>query len=213
MKAITTTFDGIEYRSRLEARWAAYFAGIGWQFTYEPFDGNGYIPDFLIHGDRPMLVEVKPAVTEADYLAPIPKIEAGLAGHWNHDILIVGASPLPTRFDTVYGGIDGSPDRPLAGILGEAFTSCGTCNGRWVAGHDDCVGDEVVWDFSAAIWHECGKCFRESVHHSIQSFASRPCAHYDGGNHLHSFQDWKIKNLWAEATNAVKWRGASAARA
>ena len=62
--AIPTRYRGIEYRSRLEARWAAFFDGIGWQFTYEPFDGDGYIPDFLIHGDQPLLVEVKPAVTQ-----------------------------------------------------------------------------------------------------------------------------------------------------
>ena len=62
--AIPTLYQGIEYRSRLEARWAAMFDNIGWKFTYEPFDTNGYIPDFLIHGDRPMLVEIKPAVSE-----------------------------------------------------------------------------------------------------------------------------------------------------
>ena len=28
--AITTTYDGIEYRSRLEARWAAFMKNIGW---------------------------------------------------------------------------------------------------------------------------------------------------------------------------------------
>jgi hypothetical protein len=75
--AIATLYDGIEYRSRLEARWGAFFDHIGWKFTYEPFDGNGYIPDFLIHGQAPFLVEIKPAVTRADYYAPIAKIEAG----------------------------------------------------------------------------------------------------------------------------------------
>lgn len=60
--AIATLYSGIEYRSRLEARWAAFFDEIGWRHTYEPFDGDGYIPDFLIHGTRPLLVEVKPAV-------------------------------------------------------------------------------------------------------------------------------------------------------
>lgn len=49
---IPTLFDGIEYRSRLEARWAAWFTRLGWDFTYEPFDGHGYVPDFLVKADR-----------------------------------------------------------------------------------------------------------------------------------------------------------------
>ena len=93
--AITTTYDGIEYRSRLEARWAAFMKNIGWDIVYEPFDGDGYIPDFLVQGSRPMLVEVKPAVTLAEYEAAVPKAEKGLAAHWDHDVLIVGASPTP----------------------------------------------------------------------------------------------------------------------
>ena len=97
--AIPTIYEGIEYRSRLEARWAAMFDQIGWKFTYEPFDTAGYIPDFLIHGPAPLLVEIKPAVTEADYHAPIPKVTAGLKGHWDHDILILGADPMPSSLD------------------------------------------------------------------------------------------------------------------
>jgi hypothetical protein len=45
-------------RSRLEAKWAAFFDLCGWQWTYEPFDLPGWIPDFLI--DNSMLVEIKP---------------------------------------------------------------------------------------------------------------------------------------------------------
>lgn len=46
MAAIQTVFNGIEYRSRLEARWASFMTNIGWDHIYEPFDGDGYIPDF-----------------------------------------------------------------------------------------------------------------------------------------------------------------------
>ena len=63
VKPIPTVYRGTQFRSRLEAHWAAIFNRLEWQFSYEPFDGDGYIPDFLIHGDYPLLVEVKPADT------------------------------------------------------------------------------------------------------------------------------------------------------
>lgn len=95
MKAIPTEYAGIEFRSRLEARWAAFFTGINWDWTYEPFDSDGYIPDFLIHGPNPLLVEVKPAVTEDDYRAPWEKINKGLKNEWKGGVFIAGADPLP----------------------------------------------------------------------------------------------------------------------
>ena len=95
MKSIPTTYRSVQYRSRLEAKWAAFFDQIGWHHTYEPFDADGYIPDFLIHGSSPFLVEIKPAVILEDYLAPIEKAEKGLRGHWDRDIVILGADPLP----------------------------------------------------------------------------------------------------------------------
>ena len=109
--AITTVYNGIEYRSRLEARWAAFMQNIGWDIVYEPFDGDGYIPDFLVQGDRPLLVEVKPAVTATEYQSAVPKAEKGLQKHWSHDILIVGASPFP--------GNMGNSNGETAGWLGE----------------------------------------------------------------------------------------------
>jgi hypothetical protein len=92
-KAKPTVYAGIEFRSRLEAKWACFFDQIGWRWTYEPFDGNGYIPDFSL-GER-LLTEVKPAVSKAQYCAAIPRMTAGLEGHWENDLLIVGVDPLP----------------------------------------------------------------------------------------------------------------------
>jgi hypothetical protein len=34
MKPIPTVYRGIEYRSRLEAKWAAFCDRIGWRHTY-----------------------------------------------------------------------------------------------------------------------------------------------------------------------------------
>jgi hypothetical protein len=66
MAAIPTRYNGIQFRSRLEARYAAYFDLRGdteWQ--YEPLEMPGWIPDFTITvhvGEKTAkyLVEVKP---------------------------------------------------------------------------------------------------------------------------------------------------------
>jgi hypothetical protein len=61
--AIPTKYKGVQFRSRLEARWAAMFDMLGWEWEYEPFDAAGYIPDFKINNFSQMIVEVKPYET------------------------------------------------------------------------------------------------------------------------------------------------------
>jgi hypothetical protein len=60
--AIPTRYNGVNFRSRLEARWAAFFDLCGRRWAYEPFDIEGYIPDFMLYGKvRNALVEIKPS--------------------------------------------------------------------------------------------------------------------------------------------------------
>lgn len=47
-KAIPTYYQGIRFRSRLEATWAAFFDQAGWEWKYEPIDLDGWIPDFWV---------------------------------------------------------------------------------------------------------------------------------------------------------------------
>lgn len=189
MNAIPTTYDGINFRSRLEARWAAFFTAIGWQWEYEPFDGNGYIPDFLIQGDEPLLIEVKPAITRDDFHEPTQKIERGLVG-LERDVLIVGTSPLPKD----PGGNSGSPDMPAAGLL--AQWPC------W-----DGAGNDKCWAWDSGSWFRCGVCKKINVFHEIMSFHGRPCGHYDGDHYLEPVGRDAIAAAWATATNSVQWRG------
>jgi hypothetical protein len=60
VNAIPTKYAGVQFRSRLEARWAAFFDLLRFPWKYEPFDCNGYIPDFLLFDH--VLLEVKPIV-------------------------------------------------------------------------------------------------------------------------------------------------------
>lgn len=68
MKAIKTTYNGIEYRSRTEARWAKFLELIDAGAQYEPegfdLDGEWYIPDFFLSRTKCWL-EVKPFAADA----------------------------------------------------------------------------------------------------------------------------------------------------
>jgi hypothetical protein len=206
---IETYYGGYRFRSRLEARWAAFFDRIGWQYTYEPFDGAGYIPDFLIHGEHPLLDEVKPVVTAAEFEAATAKVVRGIAGVWQHDVLIVGADPLP-NIDAQY-----EKDAWLrpAGLLGQYGRTCGEegAFGQHVGwGEDDTCecgkpNRDNVWDFGTGLWFTCTKCDTNAVHHALQSFAGRPCGHHDGDGYLGTVSVGAIRAAWADASNAVRW--------
>jgi hypothetical protein len=69
IKALPSTYCGVLFRSRLEARWAALFDHYAIDWVYEPEGyetptGN-YLPDFLLPG-MSTFVEVKPAPGLAD---------------------------------------------------------------------------------------------------------------------------------------------------
>lgn len=89
-RGIPTTYRQTRFRSRLEARWAAFFDLIGWRWTYEPFDTDGWIPDFLLEGTIPLLVEVGPCSTLDEFKAKAEKP----AAWFGHPTLILGISPI-----------------------------------------------------------------------------------------------------------------------
>ena len=71
-----TFYEGIWFRSRLEARWAAFFDLVQWKWEYEPIDLIGWTPDFRLtfpcgHSECPiwhvLLAEVKPYSTLAAF--------------------------------------------------------------------------------------------------------------------------------------------------
>ncbi|HEV8716164.1 MAG TPA: hypothetical protein VGX03_25480 [Candidatus Binatia bacterium] len=91
---IPTLYNNRRYRSRLEARWAAFFDLVGWQYEYEPFDLKGWIPDFLLHGAKhDVLVEVKPYTELIQF--PVRQYDTALeSSEVRYSLLLLG--PLIT---------------------------------------------------------------------------------------------------------------------
>lgn len=97
---VETKVLGTTFRSRLEARWALMFTALGWDWEYEPFDADGYIPDFILVGPHPLIIEVKPF---ADTAPMIPVAEhaarairsAGIVGF--DALAVLGSTPLPAN--------------------------------------------------------------------------------------------------------------------
>lgn len=65
IKAIPTTYGGIKFRSRTEARWAVFFDALGvrWEYEHEGYQlpSGWYLPDFwLPEVNGGLFVEIKP---------------------------------------------------------------------------------------------------------------------------------------------------------
>ena len=60
---IETVYNGLRFRSRLEARWAVFFDAANIKYEYEPdgfeFNGEKYLPDFYLP-EHEAYIEVKP---------------------------------------------------------------------------------------------------------------------------------------------------------
>lgn len=88
---IPTLYANVLMRSRIEAKWAAFFDLLGWPWEYEQLDLAGYIPDFILpFSAGRLLVEVKS--TEEDIDIAKAKIEAS---GWEHEALIVVSAATP----------------------------------------------------------------------------------------------------------------------
>ena len=183
IRAIPTEFDGIEYRSRLEARWGAFFTVLGWDFVYEPVDLVGWAPDFVIRGDGgDTLVEVKPEIT-ADVVAAFRGVIPAASRS-----LIVGAGP-------VIG--------PDAAIIGMGW-------GEGVLEYDGPIDDDhpyptrvgglekIAVGRCGAGRHGCGF----GLNPVDGCFSCWRCGAYDGNS---AHDPVVIDGLWKRSCNMTKW--------
>lgn len=174
--AIPTTYKGIEFRSRLEAKWAVMFDLLGWKWEYEPFDIEGYIPDFVLHVpiwlDRERecinyIVEVKPALTTKELRSMASKSQNNVLDNLhrdpNYNCLRLGASlSLDNRY--------------CVGVGDCTIKNLGICDERLF----------ITWD---------------TLYYGQPTFHLYPvefCGYHDNSE--------EVFNLWAQATNAVKYR-------
>lgn len=124
--SIPTTYKDIEFRSRLEAKWAAFFDQCGWHWSYETLDFNGWISDFSI-GQLPVLVEIKPFHHEAEWRDSIAKI---INSGCTDPVILLGADATFRAWE------DDCEDAPKIGWLS-------IFEGR----RDDCeAGERSIWD-------------------------------------------------------------------
>lgn len=190
-KSIPTLYRGRYYRSRLEARYAALFDAFDWPHEYEPFDlttgVRGYIPDFVLRFDRPLLVEVKPYLLPfgEDAFATCRKIVAA----WPDDALLVGANHIVNEDEHTDPEIhlDESGMFPVrhADTLARLMSGGTIEIGRMRS-------TRSAWS-AAYIAHD-GRCWYVST-------VDDPCTHLDGPHYE------KARWAWASGGNASQWRG------
>lgn len=178
-QGIRTEYNGISFRSRAEARWAATFDALGWRWTYEPVDLNGYIPDFILHFKDPIVVEVKGGATTAEELR-LCKDKIEKSG-WTGEVLLLASGDLgPT---VAWEGV-------ALGLLSEGLFDDGS---RW---------------FGNAIMTYCPAC-GVSFCSEMESYHCRRCGFYDGNVENALRGEGEFRRAWATASNVTQWKGAT----
>jgi hypothetical protein len=181
--AIPTVYAGVQFRSRLEARWAAFFDLLRWPWDYEPIDLEGYIPDFLIRAREPFIVEVKGRSEEIS--GARRKI---MRSGWEGDALIV-TDHLPT---------EGSGPPRLGAVAG------GPCRLVWCVSCKNLRGDEPRpswWEGEYVGGAALGLIECSGGNGECLLCGEKP-----------DFPSWWGVMLWREAGNRVQWRSPRGAR-
>jgi hypothetical protein len=180
--SIPTRYNSVQFRSRLEARWAAFFDLVGWKWDYEPLDLGGWTPDFLIKGKVPALVEVKPVYFSEfeSFSIDQAKVAAGkafrAASHRRtnpqFEIIVLGAGPFRSEGAWSLGVM------ALERQLGSAD----------IAEIHNGYGPNSL-DYAAR----------------FGSFQYRVGGRHDGDHHIKRIDGNRPLDLWREAGNKVQW--------
>ena len=178
MKGIPTKYNGMQMRSGVEAKYAAFFDKLGWRWGYETREFPGWISDFTLYGPRFMtFVEVK----------PIHKFDARVADKMkraapNESILLVGLSPFPSwncsAGCTLIGWspctMPGFEDLWVETHLGQTYTDT-------KAGPHDLYQPEGSWDETLILQERS-----DSIHDVDLEYV--------------------MENIWNPAASSVQWK-------
>jgi len=200
IRAIETKYRGMRFRSRLEARWAAFFDLAGWHWEYEPFDLSGWVPDFLIRAPllpprKPVLVEVKPILEMHE--PTVKRIERAIsASGLNYEALLLGSGIAA----------DDAQRFAYVGWLGEHALNF---DGEPV-GALNFAPALLVDHSSLRAWEEsarrCGPMTLD-FYHEDGFFGCRMSGFYDGNtveSHLAEYDD--VQEYWGRAHAATQYR-------
>lgn len=185
---IQTVYRGIEFRSRTEARYAAWFDQCGWRWEYEPFDLAGWIPDFSL-GPRGVLVEIKPFVDLDQWQHEMAKIR-----HANPQraVALFGESP------TVW--IDHQDDcAPKVGWLMDWH------DGHWYYEDGPC---DLHFGYTEGN-NELGLCSLDGAWWNLIWKAPPNHSHPNKWSRVHLAKSEVEQHLslrWAHACNLTKWK-------
>lgn len=146
---IPTTYRGITYRSRVEARWAVFFEHMGWPAAYEPegfdMEGTWYLPDFWLP-DLGVYVEIKAADPTDEEVSRCRK----LAEHTGKQVWLIAGSPGSGTYKVLVFRHEEFVDETATTIL-----TCRRCD-RPVLHYQGKTEEQVYWG-----WREIGeKCSR-----------------------------------------------------
>ena len=155
IKAIETYYQGIWFRSRLEARWAVFFTRMGVKWEYEregyQFDNYCYLPDFWIP-EMKAYCEVKPAATQ--------ETPDGVRAQMFQSLLYAGTPSVPVYI--IWGSLGPDdhriqqPHEDYEGVGDMRFAECRRCGGlsyhhindsgwgMWTCGVE-CPGERVAF--------------------------------------------------------------------
>lgn len=193
-----TVYRGIQYRSRLEAKWAAFFDLLNWRFDYEPFDLKGWVPDFILYGEKEdVLVEIKPITkfcVETSF-----KIERA---NPKCDVLLIGTSPFVIQRDYNIIEIDYMSaeihftEPPIIGWLGEYYP-------------EELDSEYNTISKDSYSWQKCYSWFVENRWDFCPdegSFRGRLTGYYDGNHYNGDVNEANsiAENSWAKAINIVQ---------
>lgn len=187
---IPTEYGGVRFRSRLEARWAAFFDLLRWPWEYEPIDLRGYIPDFALTFPRaPMLVEVKSELG-IDWWALRAKhadrIEAAV-GRWADD-------------DETLVLDWGDGETLIVGAVLGVTDGCGPNFGAI------CDPRRGWWDWGPAVLTRCQPCKMWTPIHDEKhnDQGCRFCGNWP--EPMLASEHRLLRELWDDAGNTVQWK-------
>lgn len=189
VKGIVTYWRYRRYRSRLEARWACMFDLLGWKYEYEPYDLNGWIPDFILLGDAEILVDLKPYVTFQEWeQEQIPKIMNAIkeTDKYGREILLLGS--------TIFEESENF-NAPAIGWLGE-FEKYPEEDGTFKSFY---TWGDAVFNYNKKF----------GFFHGFMWYKDRITGEYDGDHHIQTPSYDTVLKLWNEAGNRTQWKKSS----